>query len=845
MGHGRSRQRRGGGCRRLVILALALLGSTFAAAAGNTYITDLSPDVEVSEPNCTSFTIDVTQASGSSATLALRVHDVDEEDGELDEVYVNDSFVGYLSGTDGMWSTTTFNISSEIVYGGENTIEVCIDPGIQQPDEDDTEWVATIDWGQILVDGGSAEDAALTSVSADGEWNAIAVSAAVSASRTDTYRLEINLLDDGGNNKDIAIDTVSLDGGSSTTRINTVALPSEPSGGETFTVEVNLFNDTTGILQDRRTTTWSSASQPPTDIQLSSDRVDENLPPGTTVGTLTATDPDSTEHSFTLIGGDVGSFAIVDDELRTAVMFDHEEQDEVTVRIEAEDEDQNAFDKWFTLTVDDVNEPPIGIADTGSVVEGARTTIDVLANDTDPDEGDTLYVADVGEPAHGTATIQGTEAIVYTPDPDGCGEDAFQYTVKDSDGAAAQVDVVVSIQNRAPVAAADIAETNEDTPVRIPVLDNDADVGGGPLTLVDPGSPEHGSSVIDGQTLRYTPRARYEGPDHFVYTIADACGATATATVEVEVLHTNHPPTAHAGVFYRGVTGEPLALDAGFSTDPDIEDRLQFRWDLDDDGQFDTDWLSDARTEAVYDTPYVGRVVVEVRDLYRGQPTGATDRAAAQVRVVQRPPELRGVVFVDLDGDGQPGAEEPRLGKIPLQLDGEATAVTGDDGRASFTDLEGGEHTIAITKDGLALLRLQGFGIELAEPTITLDVPPGAPTVARFPVRAVVGSLTGRVYVDTDGSGEQEQDEPGVPGLTVSLGSGLERTTDEEGRFLFMNIPAGEYTLTIEGEQHRREQPVSILRGEGTQETVIWPSPDAGFLEVRVRLGESDAEGGE
>ena len=421
------------------------------------------------------------------------------------------------------------------------------------------------------------------------------------------------------------------------------------------------------------------------------------------------------------------------------------------------------------------------------------------------------------------------------------------------------------------VARDDDASVDRDGSVTIGVLDNDTSMavtgGGSPvlapddvynetisvqagsssITILSAGMPMHGSASIvsGGKAIRYTPTPRYTGSDRFTYTIRNASGATAQGSVDIDVLYVNNPPTANAGALYVGFTDEPVTLDASLSRDPDIEDSLQYRWDLDNDGRFDTDWLSQPRHDATFTAPTVGRVEVEVRDVYRGQPTGATDRATAMVRIAQRPPELRAVLFVDLDGDGLPNGDDPPLPQIQLALDGESQAVTGDDGTASFPNLGAGEHTVSVTKTGLALLQLQGFGFDLDPPEITLDVPAGPPTIALFPVRSVVGSLSGLVYIDTDGSGEREQGEPPVPGLTVSLGEGLERTTDENGRFLFMNVAAGEYALTIESEQHRWDGSIVIDAGEKTERTVIWPSPDSGFLDVKIELDRpGTGEGG-
>ena len=455
-----------------------------------------------------------------------------------------------------------------------------------------------------------------------------------------------------------------------------------------------------------------------------------------------------------------------------------------------------------------------------------------------------LSILSVSTPPHGTTAIVG-DSIRYTPDPGYCGLEMFTYTAQRSGAVPDTGTVTVTVTASPPTTLDDLATTSEGTPIVIDVLQNDSAASSGALSLSNVGNPSHGTTTIVGDAIRYAPQARFEGVDRFTYTARNACGTTADASVEVRVLHANHPPTAAAGGLYLGFAGEPVELNARLSSDPDITDTLQFRWDLDEDGRFDTDWLSSPIYSATFASAYIGRVVVEVRDIYRGQPTGATDRATALVRIEQRPPELQSILFLDLDGDGLPREEDPPLPQIQLSLDGETLAITGDDGRAAFMDLSAGQHTVAITPDGLALLQLQGFGVDLESPSITLDIQSGPPTVALFPIRSIVGSISGLIYVDVDGSGEREQDEPVIPDLTVTLSESLERMTDDSGRFLFMNVLAGEYLLTIEGEQHRWEEPIRVIAGERIELTVIWPSPDSGFLEVEVELNRQSSEEGD
>jgi VCBS repeat-containing protein len=91
--------------------------------------------------------------------------------------------------------------------------------------------------------------------------------------------------------------------------------------------------------------------------------------------------------------------------------------------------------------------------------------------------------------------------------------------------------------NLLPIAVNDSQQVLMNTPRRLPVLANDSDPDGDPLTITAVGTPANGSAQIieNGQALRYTPNAGYQGPDSFTYTISDGRGGTATATVTLTV----------------------------------------------------------------------------------------------------------------------------------------------------------------------------------------------------------------------------------------------------------------------------------------------------------------------
>ncbi|UCD09617.1 MAG: lamin tail domain-containing protein [Dehalococcoidales bacterium] len=75
----------------------------------------------------------------------------------------------------------------------------------------------------------------------------------------------------------------------------------------------------------------------------------------------------------------------------------------------------------------------------------------------------------------------------------------------------------------------------------------------------------------------------------------------------------NTPPVADAGGPYSGNEGTPVQLDASSSTDPDL-DPLQYRWDFDNDGTWDTDWSSASSASHIWNDDCSGEVRVEVAD---------------------------------------------------------------------------------------------------------------------------------------------------------------------------------------------------------------------------------------
>jgi len=103
-----------------------------------------------------------------------------------------------------------------------------------------------------------------------------------------------------------------------------------------------------------------------------------------------------------------------------------------------------------TLIIEPIppNYPPIANPDYVTVYNNTKDNkIDVLANDSDPDDGDIINLTIiVTQPQNGTARIE-NNIIRYTPDPGFYGVNTLEYNITDSQGANATGLVTVTVKN--------------------------------------------------------------------------------------------------------------------------------------------------------------------------------------------------------------------------------------------------------------------------------------------------------------------------------------------------------------------------------------------------------------
>jgi len=187
---------------------------------------------------------------------------------------------------------------------------------------------------------------------------------------------------------------------------------------------------------------------------------------------------------------------------------------------------------FVTVTVL-ANHAPTANDDSATTDAGVAVTIDVLANDSDPD-GDALAIADFTQPASGNVSRSGSR-LVYTPTSGSRGTQTFTYTLSDGRGKTdtARVTVTIVGGNSAPQAADDNTVATRGVTHVISVLANDFDPDGDVLSVIGVQDPIGGTAYLDDNEVVFDADPDAKSPIQFTYTISDPEGLTDTATITI------------------------------------------------------------------------------------------------------------------------------------------------------------------------------------------------------------------------------------------------------------------------------------------------------------------------
>ncbi len=145
--------------------------------------------------------------------------------------------------------------------------------------------------------------------------------------------------------------------------------PSDSGADNTYQVTVTATDDVdpTRSTSQSLTITVLNSNEAPTDIGLVPATLDEQQPVGTTVGTLTTTDPDSNQSfTYSLVSGDGSTdnakFQIVGNVLKTNAVLSFNTQSTYSVRVRSSDAGELSTEKVFTIQL---NQVAISLLDLG------------------------------------------------------------------------------------------------------------------------------------------------------------------------------------------------------------------------------------------------------------------------------------------------------------------------------------------------------------------------------------------------------------------------------------------------------------------------------------------------
>ncbi|BAY07756.1 SdiA-regulated domain-containing protein [Calothrix sp. NIES-2098] len=143
-------------------------------------------------------------------------------------------------------------------------------------------------------------------------------------------------------------------------------------------------------------------------------------------------------NNLSLTGADASFFEIDNSVLylKAGTNLDYESKSSYKVTVAVDDPtvgnnpDATAS---FSLSVTDVNEAPVANNDSATTSDIKPVTINVLANDSDPDS-DPLSISSFTNPNGGTVVKNQDNTFTYTPDIGFSGSDSFAYTASDGKG---------------------------------------------------------------------------------------------------------------------------------------------------------------------------------------------------------------------------------------------------------------------------------------------------------------------------------------------------------------------------------------------------------------------------
>ncbi|MGL6282503.1 MAG: beta strand repeat-containing protein, partial [Microcoleaceae cyanobacterium] len=238
-----------------------------------------------------------------------------------------------------------------------------------------------------------------------------------------------------------------------------------------------------------------------------------------------------------------------------------------------------------TISINVGNRPPITNDYSTSTLSNQTVTLNIGANNSDPDGSITGFDLDPNTTGvqSSLTTIQGTYSVnnqgelVFTPSSNFQGTVNLPYQVIDNGGATANAKVQIIVGDRPPVATDDSTNTLSNTAVTLNIGVNDSDPDGSIVGFdldVTTAQVETNQQTTQGNfqvnnqgELIFTPAQNFQGLATLPYAVVDNSGATATANISITV--GNQPPVA-TNELRNAISNTQVTFNIGINdSDPD------------------------------------------------------------------------------------------------------------------------------------------------------------------------------------------------------------------------------------------------------------------------------------
>lgn len=215
-----------------------------------------------------------------------------------------------------------------------------------------------------------------------------------------------------------------------------------------------------------------------------------------------------------------------------------------------------------TVTVTSVNDAPVTVNDSGTILEdAAQTTFNVASNDSDDDTATSslsITAASISSGDSSGAVSYSGGNVLYTPSSNFNGTTVVSYTVADTFStpatATGTLTVTVTAVNDAPVTTSTVSSPQTESIVEDTATDIDMSTyvtdtaDSDSVTITSATYTGNGTVSITGNDLiiSYTPATNFNGSENIYYSAADNNGGTVSGMLTVSVSSVTEAPVAVA-----------------------------------------------------------------------------------------------------------------------------------------------------------------------------------------------------------------------------------------------------------------------------------------------------------